>query len=114
MIINVIKISIFIYICIMLLYFCFCKQINNNMAKRYGCFPKYVMGPSYKCRVPTELLSLRDICSTESVVSAGLLSLRDMCFVGGCRVCRAVVPAGHGCVGMGWGVARMVGKPRRG
>ena len=62
----------------MLLYFCFCKQINNNMAKRYGCFPKYVMGPSYKCRVPTELLSLRDICPTVGVVSAGLLSLQDM------------------------------------
>lgn len=63
----------------MLLYFCFCKQINNNMAKRYGCFPQYVMGPSYKC-----------------------------------RVYRAVVPAGHGCVGMGWGAAVMERKPRRG
>ena len=48
------------------------------MAKRYGCFPQYVMGPSYKCRVPTGLLSLRDMCSAVDVVSTELLSLWDM------------------------------------
>ncbi len=66
------------------------------MAKRYGCFPQYVMGPSYKCRV------------CWAVVPAGQMSDR------GYRTYRAIVPAGHGCVGMGWGAARMVGKPRRG